>query len=276
MDQSAYPPAVSTRKDRQSEAFPGIRVSGGAVRPCRRPEPRRGKFTLIELLVVIAIIAILAAMLMPALNKARESSRSARCKSNQKQIGSALTGYTTDFNDNFMYYRTPYVSAATGAASARPWFELLGRLGPYSALDYGVKIGTSSPSGTASYKADTFCPSQTLAKKFTYSDYAANGWWFGSQSATDYYYGHSVKMMKTPSLVVLVADNGIYDNYTVTYSWHATLVEDYDGWAMRTNHHHACNILFGDMHVGAFTRADFGGGYSTAQLAAGFDHTVGN
>ncbi|MDB5172580.1 MAG: xcpT 4, partial [Phycisphaerales bacterium] len=72
-----------------------------SARAGRRPSPGGAGFTLVELLVVIGIIAVLIAMLMPALRRAREEARRVQCASNLRQIGFALTSYANENKDYF-------------------------------------------------------------------------------------------------------------------------------------------------------------------------------
>ena len=232
-------------------------------------ESGKTHFTLIELLIVISIIAILAGLLLPALKNARSTGLSIVCKGNLKQIGSALTNYPLDFNDKFMWAKTPYTAYWNGDVSGRPWYELLGKLGPYSQLDYGVKIGIFAKK-TSSYERNILCPVQNDAS-FTYTDYACNRWFFGIQGSGTYK-NHSLTMMQQPTQVALVFDNGYYNDHSVSYAYLGTFTA-YGGFCIRSNHLNSANFLMGDMHVESMKRDTIGIGSSV--LVQGFISSQG-
>lgn len=83
------------------------------------PAGRKHAFTLIELLVVIAIIAILASMTLPALAKAKESAKKAKCMNNMRQIYLAATQYANDNKDQFHHFK---LGASTAFPNHGQWY----------------------------------------------------------------------------------------------------------------------------------------------------------
>jgi prepilin-type N-terminal cleavage/methylation domain-containing protein/prepilin-type processing-associated H-X9-DG protein len=122
---------------------------------------KRG-FTLVELLVVIGIIALLIALLMPALNKARKAAQAVVCMSNLRQLGLALNMYSNDSKDALMpdgYWTYDYPSGVQTPRDLHYWqWAILGYLGRQRVSNYGIDF--AGPASTVvTYLAVFDCPS---------------------------------------------------------------------------------------------------------------------
>jgi prepilin-type N-terminal cleavage/methylation domain-containing protein len=208
-------------------------------------------FTLIELLVVIAIIGILAAMLLPALSKARQKGYQASCVSNIKQWGLCFSMYADDWNGR-LYYNVKVGSSDVGwADNGSPYLRYMGGGNATDKMRTMRKCPARRLNATSSQAQSYSMPIGTYPSGAIYNTGTASG---SPYIGADGNYYPSLKELPKPSNFILLVESsghtlkcgGLVSAVTTPSS------TDADQLPAIQRHVAVINILFGDFHVEGF------------------------
>ncbi|HBC85586.1 MAG TPA: hypothetical protein DCZ94_01400 [Lentisphaeria bacterium] len=233
-----------------------VAVPGVARNPFRIQAKTRASsssFTLIELLVVIAIIAILAAMLLPALKGAKDMAKSALCMSNQKQVTTSLFLYSTDFNDLVSVHRWD-------SPPDYYWNRFLNGTmstgGDYLTKKavYGCPANKYYANDAESYSG---WKSYAIYQARSDTDYATKGFRFKHEiiNGAAWWSFHNLKLVDKPAGIILLADSISYRDVYLEHCYArfspTTLIENLGGGGggIHMTHRRIANVSFFDGHV---------------------------